>query len=633
MALDLDFVYYRNFRFDGKFHVRCAGDDLAKLDRIRYELYRQTAEGPVHVEGVSVRAQASSGNLVDYGCPATLTCKASPGTYRIHPRAILQDRHALANGLPPGPSGVIELAPLEMTIAADELTRNLLDKVPLQGATRRRKRALQAPHRQVTDPFAALQPSLPRVAPGEQYPPLLIRFSTGGLQQFLQDLQPGSGSLLGRNWPDLIDPQPLLTPEEQEDGMLEVLARYCTISQPPGMPNEAFVELLKTLAALDYVTALDFAKPEAPPGFLLFGALAVLMTGGAIWAAGAQKEENRPTPDFEAMQHYLDAPDARWQGLNIRPVWAGKVTGKGARIHFTDGGLFPGHEDLRGNSRLKVVSSQPNSAPDHGTASVGVMLAMRNGFGMTGVSHDSELFLHDNRAADGKRGVQTLKDLLRLVEPGDVVGINRQTANPSDLYTFLPSLHDWLWWDACQALVNRGAVVINAASNGSNLTDAAKGTVAGQGVDLSQWPLFVDHGDAGCILVGACQSWDGKPHRYSNHGYRYRMLNAWGDSVATLSYGKLQDKEGADRDYTDNYGGTSAATPLVTGALSLIQSYAIEQHHLYLNSDQMHLLVMASGYEDATQPGTDVLPMGARPNVLGALQLLDQIVGQGRFPR
>ncbi|MNJ59059.1 hypothetical protein D3C77_547220 [compost metagenome] len=63
----------------------------------------------------------------------------------------------------------------------------------------------------------------------------------------------------------------------------------------------------------------------------------------------------------------------------------------------------------------------------------------------------------------------------------------------------------------------------------------------------------------------------------------------------------------------------------------MIQSYAIEHHHIYLNANQMHLLVMESGYLDATLPHTDVLPMGARPNVHGALVLLDRILGGGRF--
>jgi len=43
------------------------------------------------------------------------------------------------------------------------------------------------------------------------------------------------------------------------------------------------------------------------------------------------------------------------------------------------------------------------------------------------------------------------------------------------------------------------------------------------------------------------------------------------------------------------------------------------------------LLVMASGYADATLPLTDVLPMGRRPNVEAALVMLDRILGGGTF--
>lgn len=45
MTLQLNFVYYRNFRFDGKLHVRCYGADLHKVNRIRYELERAEPEG------------------------------------------------------------------------------------------------------------------------------------------------------------------------------------------------------------------------------------------------------------------------------------------------------------------------------------------------------------------------------------------------------------------------------------------------------------------------------------------------------------------------------------------------------------------------------------------------------------
>lgn len=629
MTLDLNFVYYRNFRFDGKLHVRCSGADLHKVGRIRYELERAGPDGPVSFRGVSAYSQAHTGKLSDHGCPATLLAEEEAGVYTIRPRVVLRDEHARAMNRPVGGAGVIDMPPLVLDIKAEELNRSVLDKVPLPSDSGRRKRALASAD--VADH------ALPLLAPGTSYPTLVIEFSVGGYEHFLRDLEPASGSALSRYWPNLksvIAPRPVLDKHELDDDRLQVLRQYYYLDQPDSMLNDTYLALLKSLAALDYVVSMQVLPVTSEPNlvaFVLAGLLATLLTGTAVVAGSRADENAQPTPDFEPRQNYLDEPGPRWKGLNARKAWAGKVTGKGARIHFSDGGLHVGHEDLRGNPALSVVSLEPNHDPRHGTASVGIILAKRNGFGATGISHDSELYLYNNRARDAQGNFQALKDLLRNVEPGDIVGINRQAANVDVLSTRLPSLHDKAWWTVMQQLSQRGAVVVNAAANGSSKTLAERNTFEGHGVDLANWRYFNDHGDSGTILVGASRSYDGKPHTYSNHHYPYRMLNAWGDSVVTLSYGDLQDLSGEGRDYTDSYAGTSSAMPMVCGALSLIQSYALEQHHVYLNGNQMHQLVMESGYDDATLPDTDVMPMGARPNVHGALVLLDRILGGGRF--
>ena len=632
MTLDLHFVYYRNFRFDGKLHVRCYGADLHKVNRIRYELERAGPDGPVSFPGKSVYSQARSGKPSDHGCPATLLAEEEAGVYSIQPKVVLLDEHARALGRPVGAAGVIDMRPLVLDIKADEVNRSILDKVPVPGAGGRRKRAVE----QVQGGDDGPQ-GMPTLAPGTPFPPVVIEFIPGGHERFLRELEPGSGSAWVRYWPNLesvLALRPVLDEQEQGEDRLRPLRDHYILDQPASMLGDTYLALLKSLAAREYVQSLQFMPAAPQPSLILLGLaglLATLLTGGAVVAGNHAYENAQATPDFEPRQHYLDAPGPRWQGLNVREAWAQQVTGYGARIHFSDGGLHPDHEDLRGNPALKIVSLEPNHDPDHGTASVGIILAAGNGIGATGISRNSELYLYNNRAEDAQGSFQALKDLLRNVEPGDIVGINRQTAHAEVLSTMLPSLHDKAWWTVMQQLSRRGAVVVNAAANGSSRTLADKGTRAGEGVDLANWPYFADHGDSGAILVGACHSYDGKPHAYSNYHYRYRMLNAWGDSVVTLSYGDLQDLRGEERDYTGRYAGTSSATPMVCGALSLIQSYAMEQHHVYLNGNQMHQLVMASGYDDATLAGTEVLPMGARPNVHGALVLLDRILGGGRF--
>ncbi|RWU18332.1 peptidase S8 [Pseudomonas alkylphenolica] len=645
MSLDISFAYFRNFRFDGQFHVRCSGNDLCKVKHIYYSLERLEAQGPVPVDGITVLSQSQSGALEHHGCPATLASGQVPGTYHITPQVTLTDEEVLKRNLPHFASGELVLKPLIIVVGADESSRSVLDKVPLPASAGRRRRDVadlgdtdeSSGLPVIDDPYGDMHAQLPVLENGERFPPLLVKFIPGGVEQFLADLEPDSYSILVRQWPNLkqvLAPQSLLSEQERQDSALSVLRHFYVIEQPEGMSNEMFVELIRVLAPLDYLETLHFAAPQTEhTPFVLAGAAAVvatLITGVAVAAGNHAYDEAQPTPDFEALQTYLDQPGSRHQGMNIRKVWEKQVVGSGVRVHFSDGGLHPNHEDLRGNPDLNIISHIPNTDPDHGTASVGLLVARANSLGMSGICHASELYVYNNRATK-HHNAQTPKDLLRYVRPGDIVGINRQTANINAMTTFLPSLHDQLWWDATRQLTERGAVVVNAACNGSYKTDTNKRAVANFGVDLSEWPYFLDHGDADAILIGACHSWDGKPHQYSNYNYRYRMLNSWGDSVATLGYGALQDKDGNDRDYTDNYGGTSSATPLVTGALALIQSYAIEHHHVYLNANQMHLLVMESGYKDATLPHTDVLPMGARPDVHGALVLLDRILGGGKF--
>lgn len=626
MGFNLDFVYYRNFTFDGKFHVRCTGDDLHKVKSIQYLLEREVPEGVVQLDGVNVLSQVHSGTVANHGCPATLSCEALAGTYRITPLVTLIDSEVIKQDLDADADATLREGPLLIEVSEGELTRRILDTVPLSSSNTRRRRATQE---------GATLPPLPE---GQRYPALILVFSEGGHARFMADVQADASSSLAHDWPGLqqiIDLQPFLEPHEREDEHLQVLANHYWVEQPQGMPNATFSALVQSLNGLAYVEDTALLPPQLEPGNLLaFAAAAViatLLTGGAYAAGTNANEQAQPTPDFEALQRYLSEPDSSAKGLNIRNAWQAGVQGRGVRVHFSDGGLYANHEDLRGNPRLKVIPPTVDSEPDHGTASVGVLLAHDNGLGMTGICHAAELFLYDNRAYDARGYSQTLKKLLAYARAGDIVGVNRQTANVNVLGTFLPSLHDRTWWDVTRSLTERGVVVLNAACNGTSVSDHNARTTQGYGVDLEQWRYFDDHGEADAILVGACHSWDGKPHQYSNYNYRYRMLNGWGDSVATLGYGALQDKNGHDRDYTSTYGGTSSATPMVTGALALIQSYAIEQHHLYLNADQMHLLVMQSGYRDATLPDASRLPMGARPNVLGALVLLDQILQAGRF--
>jgi len=90
--------------------------------------------------------------------------------------------------------------------------------------------------------------------------------------------------------------------------------------------------------------------------------------------------------------------------------------------------------------------------------------------------------------------------------------------------------------------------------------------------------------DSGAIVVGAGTSGSvHNPECWTNHGTRISAMG-WGDGVYAAGYGDLFNQAGDDdQDYTASFGGTSSASPIVTGAaisLALIHRY---QHGAYMS--------------------------------------------------
>ncbi|WP_238347479.1 MULTISPECIES: hypothetical protein [unclassified Pseudomonas] len=170
MGFNLDFVYYRNFRFDGKFHVRCTGDDLHKVKSIQYLLEREVPEGVVQLDAVNVLSQVHSGTVANHGCPATLSCEVLAGTYRVTPLVTLIDSEVIKQDLDADADATLREGPLLIEVSEGELTRRILDTVPLSSSNTRRRRATQE---------GATLPPLPE---GQRYPALILVFSEGGMR-------------------------------------------------------------------------------------------------------------------------------------------------------------------------------------------------------------------------------------------------------------------------------------------------------------------------------------------------------------------------------------------------------------------------------------------------------------------
>nr|WP_249324654.1 S8 family serine peptidase [Enterobacter mori] len=288
--------------------------------------------------------------------------------------------------------------------------------------------------------------------------------------------------------------------------------------------------------------------------------------------------------------------------MNIRAVWDRGEDGTFATVRHLDFGVYRNHEDLAGN--ITVVSSRDETKNcDHGTASTGCIAAAKNGRGVTGIAHGCQFYFYDTGNMDW---------IVRDAQPGDIVSLDIQLLANGQ---YIPVTGSKSWWDKINTLVSNGVVVILAAGNG--------------GLDLgSSSSAFADNGDNGSMLVGACNHKDGRRSYFSNYNHATSLINAWGDwSVTTTGYGTLQKLPGNERNYTNNYAGTSSATPLCAGALALIQSYAKRHYGVFLNSLEMRELIINTGSREGQGDG-----IGYRPNVLAATQYLDAMMARKNPP-
>lgn len=304
------------------------------------------------------------------------------------------------------------------------------------------------------------------------------------------------------------------------------------------------------------------------------------------------------TPDFSQKQTYLDAGT----GMNIRAVWDKGEDGAFATVRHLDFGVYRNHEDLAGNITVVNSRSETNDC-NHGTASAGCIAAVKNGSGVTGIAHGCRFYFYDTGDLDL---------IIRDAQPGDIVSLDIQFKVNGE---YIPVTGSKSWWDKINVLVKNDVVVILAAGNG--------------GLDLSMsTQVFTDYGDNGSMLVGACYHHTGGRVYFSNYNHSTSLINSWGDwSVTTTGYSSLQKLPGNERTYTKDFAGTSSATPLCSGALALIQSYAKRHYGVFLNAFEMRELIINSGYSEGKEGG-----IGYRPDVLAATQYLDDMMANKNPP-
>ncbi len=325
---------------------------------------------------------------------------------------------------------------------------------------------------------------------------------------------------------------------------------------------------------------------------------------------------------YAADQNYLDAaPD----GIAARWAWQ-QQDGEGAGVGFVDleQGWFLTHEDLPSPTLLFNDNRDGIGVykGNHGTAVLGAVAGVDNTVGIIGgspsVSSVRVVSHYDTATATNGHVADAIVAAIAAMAPGDVLLLEIQR-------NFLPTETDEDDFDAIRLAVAHGIIVVEAAGNGNNNLDAwlnpSNQTILNRGS-----PQFLD---SGAIMVGASQSAldaTGLAHeRWASSNFGSRIdCYGWGEDIVTAGYGDLDPGTGDDSTYTNTFGGTSGASPMVTGAALIVQGMHEVNAGTRLSPGQMRWLLSTFGTPQGAGVGGNI----------GVMPDLDQIIqfGLGLVP-
>jgi len=394
-------------------------------------------------------------------------------------------------------------------------------------------------------------------------------------------------------------------------------------------PEKELDDLAGRLASLPTIAGA-YVTPAPQPAGADTGAVAYVEEEAVNSMAPAAAEAPPTTQDFTGRQGYLDAAPG---GIDARYAWT-LPGGRGAGMEIIDceGAWRFTHEDLRVNQGGAIRTQTTDLGwRNHGTAVTGEFGGDLNNFGITGICPDAHVrgcSIFDTGGVAG--AIAAAADQLR---PGDLILIEVQYGHPTKGYTSVE------WWPAefvaIRYAVNRGVVVVEAAGNGdNNLDDPVYNTpLAGFPADWRN-PFNRSQRDSGAILVGAgapppgTHGRDHGPDRsrlgFSNYGSAVDV-QGWGREVTTAGYGDLQGGTSEDLWYTDQFSGTSSASPIIIGALGCVQGVLRGEGRIPLTPARARDLLRNSGSPQQDAPGRPrTQRIGNRPNLRQLIPLARQ---------
>lgn len=403
------------------------------------------------------------------------------------------------------------------------------------------------------------------------------------------------------------------------------------ISQVPTVDGYLEVTTATAGNAMDFRVMLD-----GKPGIISAG----------VDAKRPNVAEVLPTDPLVSDQWHFEPMDGGVFGLDLSPVYDRGITGLGITVGILETGEEPpdarhpdlaGSFDLSGSQAIEVNFADitvPNAQLNpHGTAVAGIISAAgNNGTGGAGVAYNSE-FIHLRNGFDREVGEALTFRLgnvpVRNNSWGPVlIGGGLIIKDYIDIDTPFPA--DSLKFAAERGRSGKGVINVRSAGNdnydptleldGNGTALIAGGAYRAMGLVL---PAIPDRDDF--ILIGArteYQPWlsniytitvgaageDGLPAPYSRPGNAVLISapSAGGTGTRGITTTDIIDDGGyVAGDYVSDFGGTSAAAPMVTGVIALM----LEANPDLNLRDVKHILKRSAVLPDsAYTPGLPYFP-------------------------
>lgn len=366
-----------------------------------------------------------------------------------------------------------------------------------------------------------------------------------------------------------------------------------------------------------YYRALLAAKATRADVDSLVDALNALPSVEIAYAEAPPRFPQAATPDLQSYEGHLNAAP---NGINAFYAW-GVAGGKGQGISIVDveGAWNLSHEDLPIAPQLFYQGGTAVNDPadrTHGTSVLGVMVAVDNGFGVTGIANQARIGTQSILDGSTANEANAITNASIAAGMGGVVVLELQETGPAPTIPCtcqvsqcgnVPAEYLQDRYDAIATATATGSIVVEAAGNGSsNLDDPEYQGLFNRSVR-----------DSGAILVGAGSAFDRTPQCFTNYGSRVDV-QGWGGNVVTTGGGDLYGNElSENQQYTATFGGTSSATAMVAGASASIlgASYASGQYLGFRSSRDIRKILSDTG----TAQGSSSEWIGPLPDLAAAI--------------